>query len=225
MEFIDKLSELAAKYEPILRNKRREIEAELGRRKFMGDLTLATVGIASLGTGFVLEGCTTSWIDVALKDLPVIVNIATTVATIVADALSGGVLTPAIAAIISTAATAVNAALTVVSQLVATYQANPSASIITKIQEALTTVQSNLQAILNAAHIDNPALQATITGIIGLALSVVSALISILPAPALPASASRTTVLHAAKLPSAGQLKSQANSILAANGYAQYELK
>lgn len=198
----------------------------LSRRGFIGTLSTAGAALALAGGSLELEGCSTTWISVALKDLPVIVNIATTVATIVADALSGGVLSPAIAAIIQTAATAVNAALSVVSQLVAQYQANPSASVITKIQEALATVQSNLQAILNASHIDNPALQATITGIIGLALSVVSALISILPAPA-PASAkgAKTMVVGAPKIPSASQLKSQTNAILAANGYQQYELK
>lgn len=195
------------------------------RRSFIGTLSAAAADLALAGGSLELEGCSTSWISVALKDLPVVVTIATTVATIVANALSGGVLSPAIAAIISTAATAVNAALTVVSQLVAQYQANPSASVITKIQDALATVQSNLQAILNAAHIDNAALQATITGIIGLALSVVSALISILPAPAPVAGAAKTMVVGAPKIPSASQLKSQTNAILAANGYAQYELK
>jgi hypothetical protein len=198
----------------------------LSRRGFIGHLGTGAAVLALAGTSIELEGCSTSWISVALKDLPVIVNIATTVATIVADALSGGVLSPAIAAIIQTAATAVNATLTVVSQLVAQYQANPNASIITKIQDALATVQSNLQTILNAAHIDNPALQATIAGIIGLALSVVSALLSILPAPTpVSAKAAKTIVVGAPKIPSASALKSQANAILAANGYAQYELK
>jgi len=199
---------------------------KLSRRGFIGHLGTGAAVLALAGGSIELEGCSTSWISVALKDLPVIVNIATTVATIVADALSGGVLSPAIAAIIQTAATAVNATLTVVSQLVSQYEANPTASIVTKIQDALMTVQSNLQAILNAAHIDNAALQATITGIIGLALSVVSALISILPVAPTPApAAAKTVVIGAPKIPSAGKLKSQANAILVANGYSQYQLK
>lgn len=195
---------------------------KLSRRGFIGHLGTGSAVLALAGGSVELAGCSTSWIDVALKDLPVIVSIATTVATIVADALSGGVLSPAIAAIIQTAATAVSAALSVVSQLVTQYEANPSASIVTKIQDALATVQANLQSILNAAHIDNPALQATITGIIGLALSVVSALISILPAPApVSAKAAKTMTVGAAKIPSASQLRSQANAILAANGYPE----
>lgn len=198
----------------------------MDRREFVGTLTASAAALALSG----LEGCSSTWVDTALKDLPVIINIATTVATIVADALSGGVIPSAVAAAIQTAAQAAQAALTLVQQLIAQYQANPSASIVQKIQTALQTVQTNLQAILAAAHVDSPALQATIAGLIALALSVVTALEGILPAPApspkpTPAPAIKTTVAYGAKIPSAGQIRSQANAILAQNGYSRYALK
>jgi hypothetical protein len=199
----------------------------LTRREFgyrIGGIgTLAAA--SSLGfVTFELEGCApASWIDVAIKDLPIVINIATTVATIVADALGGGVLSPAIAAAIQAAAKAAQVALALVQQLVADYQANPSASIIQKIETALTDVQSQLNAILDAAHIDNAALRATISGIIGLALTVVAALISILPQPKpVPAGAKVSRV--PIKPMSPKQIRNSCNAILSANGYQRYHI-
>lgn len=194
------------------------------RREFIGTLTAGAATLALGGFSLEMEGCSTSWITTALNDLPVIVNIATTVAMIVADALGGSVISPAVAAIIQTAAQAVSTGLVVVQQLIAQYQANPSASIIQKIDAALTDVQANLQSILSAAHIDNPALQATIAGIIGLALTVVGAIISILPAPAPVAGGAKVARVPMKPL-SPSQIKERANSILNHNGYGNYDLK
>ena len=195
----------------------------MNRREFVGTLSAGAAALALSGASLELEGCNTTWVQTALNDLPVIINIATTVATIVADALSGGVIPAEIASVIQAAAQAAQAALTVIQQLIAQYQANPSATIIQKIQAALQTVQTNLQAILNAAHITNPALQATIAGIIGLALSVVVAIESILPTSG-PTPA-KTVSVNAPSVPSAGQIRSQANAILAQTGYSKYALK
>jgi hypothetical protein len=192
------------------------------RREFIGHLTAGTLTLAALSSGFVLEGCSTSWVTTALNDLPVIVNIATTIATIVADALGGNIISPAIAAIIKTAATAVQTGLALAQQLINDYNAAPSASIIAKIKQTLVDVQAQLTQILQAAHIDNAALQATIAGAIGLAITVVTAIMSLLPA---------VTTGGAMRAPRAAiqpltppQIKAQFDAILTENGYGRYSL-
>jgi len=194
----------------------------MDRRDFIHKTTIGTLSLASITSGFMLEGCSTSWITTALNDLPVIVKIATTIATIVADALGGGIISLAIAAAIQTAATAVQTGLALVQQLVKDYQAAPNASIIAKIQTALTDVQANLTAILSAAHIDNVALQAVISGAVGLAITVVTALMSLLPS---------TTTSGALRAPRAAikpltaqQITAQMNGILVRDGYGKYEI-
>jgi hypothetical protein len=191
------------------------------RREFIGHLTAGTL-MATLSSGFMLEGCSTSWVTTALNDLPVIVNIATTIATIVADALGGGIISPAVAAIIKTAAGAVQAGLALAQQLISDYNANPSASIIAKIKQALVDVQAQLTNILQAAHIDNAALQATIAGAIGLAITVVTAIMSLLPA--VTTGGAMTAPRAAIKPLTPSQIKAQFDSILTENGYGKYAL-
>ena len=194
----------------------------MNRREFVKYASLTGVGTLALSSGFMLEGCSTSWITTALNDLPVVVNIATTIATIVADALGGGVIPAAVAAIIKTAATAVQTGLALVQQLIADYQANPSQTIIAKILTTLQDVQSQLTQILQAAHIDNAALQATIAGAIGLAITVVTAIMSLLP-NVTPAGAMRAP-RAAIKPLTPAQIKAQFDSILTQNGYGKYDL-
>jgi hypothetical protein len=193
------------------------------RRKFI--LTSAAAG-ALLGGGVVtLEGCSVDWITTAIADLPTIINIATTVLEIVADALGQSALSPAIAAIINTAATAAKATLVLVQALVQNYQSNPSASVLAQIKADLLTVQSQLGSILAAAHIDNPALQAAITTGVALAIGTVDLILSLLP------SSNIAGAFQAQKKAQQGwitkpyeatNITNQFNAFLTDNGYGKY---
>ena len=189
------------------------------RREFVGHLAAGAAAV------IVLEGCAIpNWVNVALNDLPTILNIATTVATIVADAVSGGVLTPAVAAIIATATAAINVAIPIIQKLINDYQANPSASLVTQIKTALLDVQANLGSILTAAHIDNVALRATITTAMGLAIGVVTAILSLLPVatPAAKKAQANAQGNWVKKPVDAPTINSQFNAFLTENGYGKY---
>jgi hypothetical protein len=206
------------------------MEATLDRRQFFeisGKGTLGTaIAVATVGAvGFTLEGCTVSWITTAINDLPTVVSIASTIASIVAAALGASGIAPAVAAIIQTASQAAQVALATVQQLVTDYQANPSASILDKIKTTLLDVQSSLGQILDAAHIDNVALRTVITAIVGTAVTVITQIISLLPTTTVAVALKSTSQSKMAIKPLApADVKNQVNGFLNAYGYGQYAI-
>jgi hypothetical protein len=205
------------------------MENALERRQFFGVSGKAALGmaiVAAAGTGFVLEGCNVDWITTAINDLPTVVDIATTVATIVAAALGAGAIAPAVAAVIKTASEAAKVALAVVQQAVKDYQANPSASLLAKIKTTLLDIQGSLGQILDAAHIDNVALRMTITALMGLAITVLTQIMSLLPVTTVTAALKSTAQKTMAIKPTpAAEVRKQANGFLNAYGYSQYALQ
>jgi hypothetical protein len=200
------------------------MQMQMNRREFTGHLV---AGAALVAVGASIEGCAVpSWVNTAISDLPTILNIATTVATIVADAATGGALTPAIAAIIATATAAVNVAIPVIQKMIADYQANPTAGIIDNIKTALLDVQNQLGQILTAAHVVNATLRAVITTSMGLAIGVITAILSLLPAPAVVAGALKAQAAAQSgwvKNPtSPTTINAQLNAFLQANGYGKF---
>jgi hypothetical protein len=171
-----------------------------------------------------MEGCTTDWITTAINDLPTIVDVVTSVASIVAAALGAAGIAPAVAAIIATAAQAAQVALALLQQLIKDYQANPSASVLAQIKTTLLDVQAQLGAILNAAHIDNLVLRATITFVVGTGVTVLTDILSLLPASTTTslAKSAAATAKFAVKPLNANQIKSQVNNYLNGNGYGAY---
>ncbi len=181
----------------------------------------------------ILAGCSTSWINAALADLPVITEVAVNIANLVAAGQSGGPngvstgANSAAAAEVQTIANQVKSDLTLVQSLVTSYQSAAAAqkpAVVQKISAALADVQTNLNSILAAVHVKDAALQATITAAVGVAVTTIVSIESLLPQPA-PTSASAVRVSAAVKPPSASQLKKQFNAIFAANGFPQVRLK
>lgn len=196
----------------------------MNRRQFTGHLVAGAATLAVVGSTLTMEGCNVDWITTAINDLPTIVSIATTVATIVADALGGGILSPAVAAIIQTASQAAQVALATAQQLIKDYQAQPSASVLAKIKTTLLDVQSSLGQILDAAHIANVALRTVIAGSIGLAITVLTQILSLLPAST-TALAMKAQASAAIKPLSSTETKKQVNGFLNANGYGKYAIQ
>lgn len=177
-----------------------------------------------LSLALILAGCSTSWISAVLADLPVITQVALNIASIVAAA-DGSQVNRAAAAQVQSIANQVKSDLTLVQNLITSYQSATAAerpSIVQKIDAALSDAQSNLNAILTAVHVDNAALQATIVAAVGVAVSTVASIKSLLPASA---SAATARASNPVKPPSAKQLKKQFNAIFLANGFPQAQLK
>ena len=199
------------------------------RREFVGTLTsAAAAGALFAGTTLTVDGCNIGdWIQVAIKDLPTIVSIVTTVATIVADAATGGAAAPAVAAVIKVASTAAQVALATVQQLVKDYQANPSASTLDKIKTSLLDVQSNLGQILDASHVFNGSLRAIVTTGLGLGITVLTQILSLIPAAPKALTKTQATQLSrtAMKPLSSSDLVSHFNAFADAHGYSKYSIQ
>lgn len=150
----------------------------------------------------VISGCSTAWIDVALKDLPIVISIVTSILSI-AD----------VSAIPQAQAAGAEAQkdLQVLQSAIADYKAAKDAAsqanALVKVQAAISAAQSHLGDILAAVHVSNPAKQAAISAGVGVALSVLASVQALLPSNA-------PKVSRAVHLASPRQVKSQYNSAI-----------
>lgn len=189
------------------------------RRQFLALLLCCSITVAAVP----MTSCSASWITTALNDLPVLVQIATSILSIVSAAQGNGSLPASEAAQITTIANQVKSDLQLVQSLVTQYESTKSNTLLSQIDAALTSIQSNLQGILQAAHISNVALATTITTSIGLAITVVVAIQSLVPVTPSPAPAARVARVPM-KPPKAKDIKTDYNAILAANGFSAYAI-
>lgn len=207
----------------------------MDRRTFI--TRTATVAAVAPFIGLSVEplmGCSTAWIDTAINDIPTIVSVSDSILGIVGLAVGNGTLDGAVEAIISAAATATNAGLVTLKALILDYQAAPSASILQKIDAALTDVQTNLQSILMTAGIKNAALQVTISTAVALALATLSAIQLLIPV----GSSASATMLNTGRarhtqqelvtkthLPSSDNVKTMFNAVAVTQGYGPFQIK
>jgi len=198
----------------------------LPRREFIGHLTKAAAVSALTAEALTLEACNYDWLTTAVNDLPTIVQVVTTIATIVADAAGGGVVTPAILAIINTAAQAATVALNLAIQLVKDYQANPSATVLEKIKTALLDVQSDIGQILDASHVFNIALRAVISTAIGVAITVLTQIMSLIPANTSAVKSTQVSQVKksAIKPWNKNEIVTAFNNFASDNGYGKYAI-
>lgn len=195
------------------------------RREFVGHLTAtAALSVVAAGASVTIEGCNSDWLQTAADDLPTIVSVVTTVAEVVADALGGGAISPAVAAVIKTAADGANVALNLVIQLVKDYKANPNATTLAKIKTTLMDVQSQIGAILDASHVFNEALRATITFTLGVGITVLTQIMSLIPTATTASLTAQKAQVRTTAIKPWGkvQIAAQCNSYLQANGYGKF---
>ena len=154
-------------------------------------------------------GCSAGWISVALADLPVLVQMALNVGTVVTTLESGKQLSSAEAVAIQNISAEAARDLNLLQTLYNQYKAAPSASTIQKIQSAIADMNRNLPALLQAAHVSDAALSARITAAVNLILTTVNSFATLLPQAAPPV---RAQVAHARTgVPHAEDLKRQWN--------------
>ena len=154
-----------------------------------------------LSLSLITTGCSAQWISVALADLPVLTQMALNIAALVSTLQSGKQLTPAEALAIQNISAEASKDLTLLQALYNTYKANPSPDTLQKIESLIQDTSQNLPALLQAAHISDPALSARITAAVNLILTTVSSFASLIPqAPtAAPRTARQNTVIPRAK--------------------------
>lgn len=143
----------------------------------MGRIVLAVI----LSISLIATGCSAQWVNVALADLPVLTQMALNIAALVETLQSGKQLTPAESRAIQNISAEASKDLTLLQALYNAYKVNPSASALQKIQSMIEATTRDLPAVLQAAHISDPALSARITAAVNLILATVSSFAALIP--------------------------------------------
>ncbi len=168
-----------------------------------------------LSMSLLATGCSAQWISVALADLPVLTQMALNIAALVATLQSGKQLSAADAAAIQNISAEASRDLNLLETLYNQYKASPSADGLQKIDEAIATINTNLPALLQVAHIGDPTLSARITAAVNLILTTVTSFASLIPQPTAASSSERSALQKAAAMkiaiPHAKDLKKQWN--------------
>ncbi len=165
--------------------------------------------IVLLSAVLLATGCSADWIKVALADLPLLTQMALNIGTVVTSLQSGQQLSSVEAAAIQNLSTQASKDLNLLQTLYSQYQQNPNAGTMQKIQDAITDLNQNLPALLQASHINNPAISSRIAAAVNLILATVNSFALLMPKPTMQVSAQISAAKPA--LPHAADLKKQWN--------------
>jgi hypothetical protein len=169
----------------------------------------ATLAIV-LSISLLATGCSAQWIRVALSDLPVLTQMALNIGTIVTTMQSGRQISAGDGAAIQNISIQASKDLNLLQALYYQYKANPCASALQKIQNAIADMNQNLPALLQAAHIGNPVLSARIGAAVNLILTTVASFAALIPQT--PSRfAAQATSRQPVVVPTPGDLKGQWN--------------
>ena len=169
-----------------------------------------TVLAIVLSISLITTGCSAQWLSIALADLPVLIQMALNIGTIVTTLESGKQISAADAAAIQNISAQASKDLNLLATLYNEYKANPSAGALQKIQGVIADIDQNLPALLQAAHIGNPVLSARVTAGVNLILTTVASFAALMPQTAALSAAQK--VAHSAPaIPKASDLKKQWN--------------
>jgi hypothetical protein len=134
-----------------------------------------------LSISLVATGCSAQWISVALADLPVLTQMALNLAALMSTLQTGKQISPAEALAIQSISAEASKDLTLLQSLYSKYKANPSADTLQKIENLIQDTSQSLPALLQAAHISNPALSSRITAAVNLILTTVNSFAALIP--------------------------------------------
>jgi len=158
----------------------------------MSRIVLALV----LGISLISNGCSAQWISVALADLPVLTQMALNLTALAATLQTGKQLSTAESLAIQNVAGEASKDLTLLQSLYTQYKANPSQDTLQKIESLIQETSQNLPALLQAAHIGDPA--ARITAAVNLILSTVNSFAALLPRASSSSVSARVAMSRAA---------------------------
>jgi hypothetical protein len=163
-----------------------------------------TILASVLAVVMAFTACTASWVNVALADMPVILQIALSIAQLVGAV--GGTASPAELAAITAISNEGSKDLTLLQTLYNEYKANPNATTLASIQSTIATIQKNLPALLAAAHIKDTDLLARVTAAVNLIIVTVNSFAALLPVSSSSMKASRRAA-KATEVPTPASLK------------------
>jgi hypothetical protein len=169
-----------------------------------------TLLVTLLCLSLLATGCSAQWIKVALADLPVLLQMALNIGTLVTTLQSGQQLSTSEAAEIQNISNEASRDLNLLQTLYNEYEASPSPSTIQKIQNAIADINQNLPALLQAAHIVDPVISTRVTAAVNLILSTVNSFATLIPQTGAPATAQKA-VRRPTPVPRAADLKKQWN--------------
>src|SRR5579875_1463384 len=128
-----------------------------------------------------LAGCgVAQWVKLAQQILPVVLPMVTNLVTAV-SLLEGKTISSPDLSIITQTANQVSNDLNPVGQLINQYDSSPNVTTVQKIQTALQDVHSNLNGLLPALHINDPATVQKISAVVTLIGTEVDSLAQLLP--------------------------------------------
>jgi len=169
-----------------------------------------TLLVMLLCLSLLATGCSAQWIKVALADLPVLLQMALNIGTLVTTLQSGQQLSSSEAAEIQNISNQASRDLNLLQTLYNEYEASPSPTTVQKIQSAISDINQNLPALLQAAHITNPVLSTRITAAVNLILSTVNSFAALIPQSGAPVMAQKVARKTMA-VPHVSDLKKQWN--------------
>ena len=186
-----------------------------------------------LSISLVATGCSAQWISVALADLPVLTQMALNLAALMSTLQTGKQINPAEALAIQNISAEASKDLTLLQSLYTQYKASPNADTLQKIESLIQDTSQSLPALLQAAHISNPALSSRITAAVNLILTTVNSFAALIPKAASPSASSAVTASRVAipgmsqqgaVIPQAKDLKKQWNlQVCAPTGNAELD--
>jgi hypothetical protein len=166
-----------------------------------------------------VSGCNPAWIQTALNDLPVVLQIVTSILGIVGIAQNKGGIDPSVATVVQAIGAQAKSDLQLAQQVYNDYTTALAAdkpTVLGKVDAALTTVQTDLNGLLAAFHVSDKTLQAEIAAGVSLALTTVMAIQSLIPTPTPAVKAARVLrVPHQPLKPA--DLRAAYNSIIQAD--------
>jgi hypothetical protein len=169
-----------------------------------------TILAIALSISLIATGCSAQWISIALADLPVLIQMALNIGTIVTTLQSGQQISAAEAAAIQNISAQASKDLNLLATLYNEYKANPNAGTLQKIQGVIADIDQSLPALLQAAHIGDPVLSTRVTAGVNLILTTVASFAALMPHNS-ALSASQKVAHSASGIPKAGDLKKQWN--------------
>ncbi|MGO9648277.1 MAG: hypothetical protein ACLPOO_09490 [Terriglobales bacterium] len=137
--------------------------------------------VALLAISLFTTGCSAQWISVALADLPVLLQMALNIGSLVTTLQSGQHLSASEAQAIQNISAEASKDLNLLQTLYNQYQASPTAGALQKIQSTVADINQNLPALLQAAHIGDAVLSARVGAAVNLILATVTSFAALIP--------------------------------------------
>ena len=200
------------------------------RREFL-KLTGTGAAVAVISPAVLTTtGCSTSWIDTVIADIPVVINIANSVVAVIAEATGNGTLPASVAAALTSAINVAIASLNAFQDAANAYNANKSSGNLAALIAALTKAQGDIQGVIAAlpSGTVSPTVLAVIVAALGTAILTLSSIQALIPGAApsgVTAKAMAAAVSGKVSAPNAETIKFSYNAVLAFHGYGHLQLR